>query len=95
MPLTAPSHVAAGVMSTPSGEEEARERKEEDIEGDTDYHVPREYIQDAGQSLPELATELVQAQNSQNEELRRREGELRKLQVKSSRNIIAIYPHKQ
>lgn len=81
--LTLPAHShATGVLPALPLEVEAREKKAEGTERVADYHVPHEYIQDAGQSLPELATELVQAQNTQNKELQRREEELRKLQVK-------------
>ena len=43
--------------------------------------LPSEHLQDVGQSLPDLASELLHAQSSQYSEVSRREETLRKLQV--------------
>lgn len=46
-----------------------------------EWHIPREYVEDAGQALPALTEELVEAQVTQNNELLRREQQLEILQV--------------
>ena len=50
----------------------------------TDWNIPSEYVQDAGQSLPALTEELADAQITHNKELLRREEQLEKLQVTST-----------
>ena len=47
----------------------------------TEVFLPVEHMQDVGQSLPELANELVAAQDSQHFEVEHRAETLRKLEV--------------
>lgn len=47
----------------------------------TEAFLPVEHMQDVGQSLPELANELVAAQDSQHFEVEHRAETLRKLEV--------------